>query len=260
MADRRYLIMDCETRIDKELIRQTQYPHMTINDAVATYRQHLSAESQGRSTFIPVTYHIPISIAVGRVNAEYVLTSVETLAYDHAQQVPLELESTLFTPAGETFERAMVEDFWRLVNEGYTLVTFNGRGFDLPVLELAALRDGLGAPRYWNEKYGHRYRFSEDGHYDLQEVLTNGGAAQLRGGLNALLTMLGYVGKDGVDGSMVQDLWEKGEHETIHTYCRRDVICTWALFVRLELIRGRMTPEQYDHVCRQSATFLHQIR
>ena len=271
MVGRSFVICDIETRVDKSLIQQTRYPHLTEQDAYLRYKQQLRGESQGRSDLIPVTYHVPISIAVGYVDPDYTLRTVETLAYprDGANGTRPGETPDLFGEApasavhgasGASIERAMVEEFWRLAQDGHTLVTFNGRAFDLPVLELAALRYGVQAPKHFNEKYGARFRYSEEGHYDLCDVLSNAGAARLTGGLNALMGMLGYVGKDGVDGSMVQDLWEQGKHEIIHAYCRRDVICTYALFIRLELIHGRMAREQYAQACHQSASFLARIR
>jgi predicted PolB exonuclease-like 3'-5' exonuclease len=233
-----FAIFDIETRIDKALIRAVMYPHddLTDEEAYQRFRSQIRAERDGRNDFLPIPFHIPVSIVVGNVSGGYALTAVEVLCAQHYS------------------EEEIVYEFWRRV-EAFpgTLVSFNGRNFDLPVLELQALRYGCQAPRYFNEKYGHRYRYSEERHYDLFEFLSNVGASRIRGGFNLLARLIGLPGKTWVDGSMIQGLWEAGALDTIHTYCRQDVIQTYGLFLRIELMRGRLTPEEY-RVAWQAAT------
>jgi predicted PolB exonuclease-like 3'-5' exonuclease len=179
-----------------------------------------------------------VSIVVGNVTGGHLLTAVEVLCVQNYS------------------EEEIVCEFWRRV-EAFpgTLVSFNGRNFDLPVLELQALRYGCQAPRYFNEKYGHRYRYSEERHYDLFDFLSNVGASRIRGGFNLLARLIGLPGKTWVDGSMVQGLWDAGQLSAIHTYCRQDVIQTYGLFLRIELMRGRLTPDAYQAAWEASAPF-----
>ena len=232
----RYTIFDIETRIEKNLVRVVYFPHtdMMEEDAYQQVRQRLRQE-QGND-FFPLSFHVPISIAVGQVNDERVLTAVETLH------------------EADYSEEALVRSFWqRLERFPGTLVTFNGRNFDLPVLELQALKYGCSAQRYFNGKTRNRY--AEEGHYDLYDFLTNYGAHRLRGGFNVLAKLIGLPGKMEIDGSMVQQLWEDGRLPDIHRYCRQDVMQTYFLFLRVELMRGRLTPEQYERAVAQSAQF-----
>lgn len=232
----RYTVFDIETRIEKNLVRAVYFPHtdITEEDAYQQVRQRLQQE-QG-SDFFPLSFHVPISIAVGQVNDERVLTVVETLhEVDYS-------------------EEALVRSFWqRLERFPGTLVTFNGRNFDLPVLELQALKYGCPAQRYFSSKARNRY--VEEGHYDLYDFLTNYGAHRLRGGFNVLAKLIGLPGKMEIDGSMVQQLWEEGRLPDIHRYCRQDVMQTYFLFLRVELVRGRLTPEQYERAVAQSVKF-----
>lgn len=232
----RYTIFDIETRIEKNLVRAVYFPHtdITEEEAYQQVRQRLQQE-QG-SDFFPLSFHVPISIAVGQVNDERVLTTVETI-YET-----------------DYSEEALVRNFWqRLERFPGTLVTFNGRNFDLPVLELQALKYGCSAQRYFSSKARNRY--VEEGHYDLYDFLTNYGAHRLRGGFNVLAKLIGLPGKMEIDGSMVQQLWEDGRLADIHHYCRQDVMQTYFLFLRVELIRGRLAPEQYEQALTQSAKF-----
>lgn len=239
-----FAIFDIETRIDKALIRAVLYPHQDLTDeqAYQRFRAQVLEEREGRSDFLPIPFHVPVSIVVGNVNGSRMLTAVEVLC------------------AQRYSEEEIVCEFWRRV-EAFpgTLVSFNGRAFDLPVLELQALRYGCQAPRYFNEKHGHRYRYSEERHYDLFDFLSNMGASRIRGGFNLLARLIGLPGKTSVDGSMIQGLWDAGQLATIHAYCRQDVIQTYGLFVRLELMRGRLTPEEYRAAWEASAPFREEL-
>lgn len=235
-----YTVVDIETRIDKALVRAVYFPHTAISedDAYLQMRKRLR-EEQGND-FFPLSFHIPISIAVGQVSEERVLTAVETLN------------------EGSDSEEAIVRTFWqRCERFNGTLVTFNGRNFDLPVLELQALKYGCPAPRYFGGQSRHRY--AENGHYDLYDFLTNYGAHRLRGGFNVLARLIGLPGKSAIDGSQVQQLWEEGRLQEIARYCRHDVIQTYFLFLRVELLRGRVTAEQYQHALAQTARFREEL-
>jgi hypothetical protein len=239
-----FAIFDIETRIDKALIRSVIYPHENVTEeqAYERFRQQIIEEREGRSDFLPVAFHVPISIVVGNVSASHILTAVEVLCTQ------------------DYSEEGIVREFWRRVEVfPGTLVSFNGRAFDLPVMELQALRYGCHAPRYFNEKYGHRYRYSDERHYDLFEFLSNAGAYRIRGGFNLLARLIGLPGKAWVDGSRIQGLWEAGQLDTIHAYCRQDVIQTYGLFLRIELMRGRLTADAYETAWEAAAPFRQEL-
>jgi 3'-5' exonuclease len=223
-----FAVFDVETRIDKALLKAVlcRGEEITEEEAFARARADASARSGRGSDFLPLVFHVPISIVVGTVDDERVLSRVEALG-------------------GGAGEETMVREFWdRLERFTGTLVSFNGRRFDLPVLELAALRHGCVIPRYFQS--GYRDRDSDTAHYDLYDFLTNCGAYGLRGGFDLLAQLIGLPGKGDVGGAQVQTLWEAGRHTEIDAYCRRDVIQTYFLFLRLELMRGRITRAQHE--------------
>jgi predicted PolB exonuclease-like 3'-5' exonuclease len=148
-------------------------------------------------------------------------------------------------------EAGMMADFAEFMTKWRPhVVTWNGRGFDLPVLALRALRFGLGFGWYYRGD-GYRYRFSEEGHLDLGDVLSDYGAARMTS-LDGAARLIGLPGKDGVDGSQVEGLYHAGQLEALRHYCLSDVAQTAFLFLRYRLVSGLLDRDAY----RRAATGL----
>lgn len=140
-------------------------------------------------------------------------------------------------------ERGMLGDFSDFVNKHHPeLVTYNGRSFDLPVLVLRALRHGVPMSWYYQGRLRHRY--SEDGHLDLCDMLSDHGAARSMS-LDAVARLIGLPGKIGVDGSQVEGMFKAGQLELIKNYCLADVAQTALLFLRFRLLQGAVAPGDY---------------
>jgi predicted PolB exonuclease-like 3'-5' exonuclease len=128
-----------------------------------------------------------------------------------------------------------------------TLVTWNGRTFDLPVLAMRALKLGIPWGWYYKDK-SVRYRYSDEGHCDLMDVLSDYGAArQMK--LGDAARLMGLPGKTGMDGSKVADVVAQGpsaSHEAdIARYCLQDAIQTALLFVRTRYHLGIINSTEY---------------
>jgi predicted PolB exonuclease-like 3'-5' exonuclease len=76
--------------------------------------------------------------------------------------------------------------------------------------------------------------------------------------LDEIATMLGFPGKMGMDGSKVWDNYQGGDIEGIRNYCETDVLNTYLVYQRFELIRGRTSAAQYAQSCEQVRTELEQ--
>ncbi|HUK02773.1 MAG TPA: 3'-5' exonuclease [Steroidobacteraceae bacterium] len=149
-------------------------------------------------------------------------------------------------------EEELIERFFDGL-ERYTpvLVSWNGGGFDLPVLNYRALRAGVSAARYWEtgdqdtafryNNYLSRYHWR---HIDLMDVLS-GMQARARASLADTAALLGLPGKLGFSGAKVWDAWLAGEIGQIRRYCETDVLNTYLIFLRFELMRGHLTRERY---------------
>jgi len=225
----RYLVFDVETAADGNLVSKLRYPGEGLDptEAVARYRAEL-IEKHG-SDFIPYTFQFPISVAVGKVTDDFRLLDVVVL------------DEPEFRP------HVITENFWRGW-EKYgrpALVTFNGRTFDVPLLELAAFRYGIRAPGWFNES-GKSYeqprnRYNTRAHLDLCELLTNFGSSRFHGGLNLAANLLGKPGKMEGEGHMVQDLYDAGQLTEINDYCRCDVLDSYFVFLRTRVMVGQLS-------------------
>jgi len=132
-----------------------------------------------------------------------------------------------------------------------TLVSWNGSGFDLPVLHYRMLRHGIASATYWDtgeldrdfrwNNYLNRYHAR---HVDLMDVLS---AYQARGkaSLEHVSLLLGLPGKLGMGGEQVFEYWRAGRIAEIRAYCETDVLNTFLIWLRFELIRGMLTPAEY---------------
>ncbi len=126
------------------------------------------------------------------------------------------------------------------------LVSWNGSGFDLPVLHYRALRHGIQAPRYWEmgdedrefkwNNYLNRFHWR---HVDLMDVLS-GYQGRGRASLDQMAVLLGFPGKLGMSGAKVWDTFQAGGLREIRNYCETDVLNTWLVYLRFEFMRGKL--------------------
>jgi predicted PolB exonuclease-like 3'-5' exonuclease len=150
-------------------------------------------------------------------------------------------------------EPKLIQDFYRIV-ERYTpqLVSWNGGGFDLPVLNYRALIHGINAARFWEmgdedrdfkwNNYLSRYHTR---HLDLMDHLAMH-TGRANAPLDDLAKLCGFPGKMGVDGSQVWSLYQEGRLQEIRDYCETDVVNTYLVYCRYQLLRGRLTRDAYD--------------
>jgi 3'-5' exonuclease len=229
-----YLIFDIETKVDKELVKKIYDPEnsLTMDQAYDTARDQILERSGKQSDFFPIPFHIPIAISTLQADEHYHIRSLGCFGADRFS------------------EQELIAKFWQAFEHVQTLVTFNGRGFDLPVLEARALKHGMSIPRYFatgesrNTYRGSRY--SDAYHIDLCDFLSNFGAAYRRSSLDLLAKLIGLPGKYTIAGEDVEYLYRQGRQKEINQYCMTDVLQTYLLFLRVELLRGKLDKSSYD--------------
>ena len=142
--------------------------------------------------------------------------------------------------------------------EKYTpqIVSWNGSGFDLPVLHYRGLIHNVDAPRYWDQGEGD-YHDSRDfkwnnyisryhnRHTDLMDLLAMY-SGRANAPLDELAKLIGFPGKLGMDGSAVWTQWLAGDIDAIHDYCETDVVNTYLVFLRFQKMRGVMSASAYE--------------
>lgn len=240
----RYLVFDIESVADAALVAKLRYPKETLEPAVAVRRYRDELLQKYDSDFIPYSFQIPVCVAIAKVASDFRLMDLVLL--DEPQYRP----------------HVIAEKFWRGW-EAYkrpTLVSFNGRGFDVPLLELAAFRYGISIPGWFNfdgRSYEQpRSRYNPQAHLDLCELLTNYGSTRFQGGLNLAANLLGKPGKMDVQGCMVQDMYEAGRLDEINDYCRCDVLDTYFVFLRSQVLLGRLPLDEEQAIIAETKAWI----
>jgi hypothetical protein len=150
-------------------------------------------------------------------------------------------------------EKALIEKFFHLIDRySPTLVSWNGSGFDLPVLHYRALVHGVVCPRYWdtgnddkNFKWNNYLSRYHERHTDLMDLLAlYNNRAYVP--LDQMASLLGFPGKMGMSGDKVWDAFHAGNIKGIRDYCETDVLNTWLVYLRFALIRGQVSAEGYE--------------
>ena len=160
-------------------------------------------------------------------------------------------------------EAVLIQRFFDGI-ERYTpqLVSWNGGGFDLPVLNYRALIHGISAAKYWDmgeddrdfkwNNYIGRYHMR---HLDLMDLLAMY-QPRASAALDQMAQLCGFPGKLGMDGSQVWDAYQRGEIQHIRDYCETDVMNTYLVFLRFQLMRGALNQKGYDTEIQVARDFL----
>jgi predicted PolB exonuclease-like 3'-5' exonuclease len=227
------LVFDIETIPDVDGLRTLlELPANTTDEDVANIALHLRRQHNG-SEFLPLHQHRICAISCALREGSHF--KVWTLG---------DAEST---------EAEIIQRFFDGI-EKYTpqIISWNGAGFDLPVLHYRGLIHGINASRYWDlgeddkdfkwNNYISRYHTR---HLDLMDLMAMFNA-RANAPLDDLAKLCGFPGKLGMDGSKVWDAYKAGQLEEIRNYCETDVANTHLVFLRFQLMRGHLTPAAYE--------------
>lgn len=160
-------------------------------------------------------------------------------------------------------EKDLINRFFNGVDKYVpTLVSWNGCGFDLPVLHYRALYQGITASTYWENgehqnhfkwnNYLSRYHYR---HLDIMDVLASY-QSKAYAPLDNIAVMLGFPGKMGMSGSKVWEYYLKDEIKPIRDYCETDVLNTYCVYLRFELMRGIISQQEYQQAMQHLKTYL----
>lgn len=227
------LVFDLETVPDAHGLRQLMQvdPDMSDNEVVEMAQQ--ARIEQTGSDFMPL--HLQKIVAIGCVFRNKDDFHVKCLG------------------TADDGEAKLISDFFKVIDH-YTpvLISWNGTGFDLPVLHYRSLIHGISSRRYWdkgeddnNFKWNNYLNRYHERHTDLMDVLaTHNGRANAP--LDDLAKLCGFPGKLGVDGSQVWDIYQSGGIDEIRAYCETDVVNTWLMYLRYLLLKCELDQVAYD--------------
>lgn len=230
------LVFDIETIPDLDGLRRLRGTDDSIGDEALLKEVLAEREAAGQSAFLPHHLHRVVTVSCVFRNAE-----------------GLKVHS--FVDRGEPGqgqEARVVQQFFHAIDKhAPQLVSWNGSGFDLPVLNYRALVHGVVANKFWDlgeddrdfkwNNYISRYHMR---HLDLMDVLAMY-QPRANAGLDAMAKLCGFPGKLGMDGAEVHVAWRDGRIEDIRRYCETDVMNTYLLYCRFQLLRGGLTEAEY---------------
>jgi 3'-5' exonuclease len=227
------LVFDLETIPDVQGLRAAWSLEGTDDEVVAAASARRREQTGGNSDFLPLHLHKVVVISCLFRDAD-----------------GLRVRSLAGPPEEEP---RLLSGFFGIIDKYTpTLVSWNGSGFDLPVLHYRAMMHKVVAARYWESgdddrdfKYNNYLNRFHTRHSDLMDMLAcHNGRSSVP--LDQLARLCGFPGKLGMDGSQVWEAWRAGRAAEIRDYCETDVANTWLLYCRYQLMRGAWTPERHD--------------
>ncbi len=231
------LVFDIETVPDIESGKKLyNLEGLKEEDAAELMFSHRRQETDGKSDFLRHYLHKIVAISL-------VLKTNDKLSVWSLGDVDAD-------------EKEIIQRFFEGI-ERYTptIVSWNGSGFDLPVLHYRSLLHGVVAQRYWENgeddqsfKWNNYLSRFHSRHTDLMDVVS-GYSPIAKAPLDQIATLLGFPGKMGMSGDKVWDCYVNGGIEEIRNYCETDVLNTYLVYLRYELIRGRLTENAYENEC-----------
>jgi len=226
------LVFDLETVPDVDGLRRLRPKWQPFDDAAVAEQAFAERRERTGSEFLP--HHLQRIVAIGCAFRDAQGFRVRCLGTEHDDEAKL------------------VADFFKLIDR-YTpqLVSWNGGGFDLPVLHYRALIHGLPAARYWElgdeerdfkwNNYISRYHTR---HIDLMDLLSLY-QPRATAPLDEVAKLAGFPGKLGMDGANVWTAYRQGGLTAIRAYCETDVVNTYLVYVRFQRLRGVFSEAAY---------------
>ena len=226
------LVFDIETIPDLAGLRRARDVPADLSDAGVLDWYGQQRRAQTGSDFLPLYLQKVVAIACAlRDRAGFKIASVGST---------------------DDAEPELIRRFFDLVDKLVPqLVSWNGGGFDLPVLNHRALIHGVTAAKFWDwgdddrdfryNSYLGRYHTR---HLDLMDVLAMY-QPRASAGLDAMARLCGFPGKLGMDGSEVHAAVQQGRLDQVRRYCETDVMNTYLLYLRFRLLRGELSAGEY---------------
>lgn len=237
--DRYICVFDCETVPDADDLRRV---YNYSGDDLAVCKRAIEERKQSVGNgFLSVCFHKVVAISAVLASIDGSFKRVSTIE-------------------GESERERIAKFLDFLQKKKPLLVSYNGRGFDLPMLMMRAMKYNLNAAAYYDIKdkwSNYRARYDITHHIDLLEQFCEFGATS-RMGLNEVCNCLALPGKTSVSGEDVLELFYQNKTAQINEYCESDTLNTYWLFLKFSLLRGAISVESYRFNLEKMSEFLAQ--
>lgn len=230
MLDRPVVAFDIETMPDPAIGRSALGIEGSDRDVVLEMVRRRHEETKGATVYPALPWHQVVTICVSIFDPTTNAVTVRCLG-----------------ERGD--ERSQLEAFFELVTKELRyprLVSWNGAGFDLPVIRYRSMRHGIAAPQFY-EPPGDRFRSNyenryHDLHVDLMDVLSGFGASP-RASLSAVATGIGLPGKAFLSGEVYEHILDD-QWDRVVEYCKLDTLDTLLVFLGWGVHRGWLERER----------------
>jgi predicted PolB exonuclease-like 3'-5' exonuclease len=228
------LVFDIESIPDIEGLRQLNGHSASIADAEVYAAWLAERQALGQSDFMPLYLQRVVVISCVFRNSE-----------------GLRIHS--FVDRDGQSEARVIQTFFNTLDKHVPqLVSWNGGGFDLPVLHYRGLRHGVVADKYWDQgeddrefKFNHYLGRYHTRHLDLMDMLAMY-QPKNNAPLDAMARLCGFPGKLGMNGSAVYPAYLDGQLEDIRRYCETDVMNTYLMYCRFQKMRAGLLESEYE--------------
>ena len=230
------LVFDIESIPDVAGLRNLRQMDTSVDDAAVYDAEIADRAARGKGDFMPLYLQRVLVISCVFRNAE-----------------GLRVHSLVDRETGGTSQEGrVIQSFFNLIERHEPqLVSWNGSGFDLPVLHYRGMRHGVVASKYWDmgdddreyryNNYISRYHLR---HLDLMDLMALY-QPKANAPLDAMAKLCGFPGKLGMDGSQVFGAYKEGRIDEIRRYCETDVMNTYLLYCRFQQMRGGFSDVEY---------------
>jgi predicted PolB exonuclease-like 3'-5' exonuclease len=228
-------IFDIETIPDVELIKKVY--DIKSDGLDACNEAFVIQKEKTGSSFLPISFHVSVVISAVIADENGNFQKVNSIVKDT--------------------EKEILKTFLGFIDRhNPKLITFNGRGFDIPMIMTRAMKYNFSCPAYFNQNDtlknktkwdNYRARYSDKFHIDLMDTISEFGA--VRGlNLDTLCSMSGLPGKFDVHGDQVTDLYFNNEMDQIAQYCESDVLNTYWLYLKYQILNGNLLLQDYHRI------------
>ncbi len=230
------LVFDIETVPDIDGCRRLYNLHGLADDDVAKAVLHKRRQQANTELLPHHLYQVVCISAVLRSHDQFKVWSLGDLASE---------------------ESDLLQRFYSGI-ERYTpdLVSWNGSGFDLPVIHYRSLLYPVKALHYWENgsndssfQYNNYLNRYHERHTDLMDVLA-AYSPHANAPLDEIASLCGFPGKMNMSSDKVWDAYLDGNIKSIRDYCETDVLNTYLIYLNYERNRGNIEQTQYRGECR----------